>query len=93
MLDWQSLHGYRENADGDQFYKANPNEIMPGPKEMPSPLDRDYEYNASRIPPVLSTVFNATSTAARRRASNANWTFSVYYTNVKAAITVASIKS
>lgn len=59
MLDWQSLHGYREKADGDQFYKANPNEIMPGPKEMPSPLDRDYEYNASRIPPVLSTVFNA----------------------------------
>ena len=59
MIDWQSLHEYRKKTDGDQFYKANPNEIMPGPKEMPSLLNRDYEYNASRNPPILSTVFNA----------------------------------
>lgn len=32
---------------------------MPGPEEVPSPENRDYEYHGSRNPPVLSTVFNA----------------------------------
>ena len=41
-----------------KFYKANPNDIMPGPKEMPSGRDRDYLYNASRNPPILDAVFN-----------------------------------
>lgn len=46
-------------CDFIMFHKANPNEIMPGPEEVPSPENRDYEYHASRNPPVLSTVFNA----------------------------------
>lgn len=52
-------HQCNEKAEGDQFHKANPNEIMPGPREMPSPQNEDYQYNASRDPPILSAVFNA----------------------------------
>lgn len=56
----RSLDAHNKEAESDyQFYKSNPNEIMPGPQEMPSRRNRDYDYNASRSPPILSTVFNA----------------------------------
>ena len=46
-------------TEEDQIYKSNPNEIMPGPQEMPMPENRDYTYDISRNPPILSTVFKA----------------------------------
>ena len=54
-----SPHECKEIAKEDEFYKANPNEIMPGPQEMPTPQDGDYEYLGTRNPPILSDVFNA----------------------------------
>ena len=41
-----------------QFHKANPNEIVVGPKELPLETDTDYQYTTNRIPPVLESVFN-----------------------------------
>ena len=46
-------------TDQAKFYKANPNEIMPGPEELPPLSNQDYKYLASRNPPILRTVFNA----------------------------------
>ncbi len=36
-----------------QYYKANPNEILAGPEELPSAADKDYNFNATRNPPIL----------------------------------------
>lgn len=66
-VQYKKLHGFIRwvlsiwvfsTCESEMFHKANPNEIMPGPNEMPSSRDRDYNYNASRNPLILSTVFN-----------------------------------
>lgn len=56
---YHTLHKLNEAVTTNQFYKANPNEIMPGPEEMPPVADVDYRFAADRNPPVLSSVFNA----------------------------------
>ena len=42
-----------------QYYKTNPNEILAGPEELPSAADKDYNFNASRNPPIIDSVFHS----------------------------------
>lgn len=41
-----------------QYYKANPNEILAGPEELPAASDKDYHFNADRDPPILESLFH-----------------------------------
>lgn len=52
------LYRCKGKAEGDQFYKVNPNEIIVGPQETPRPQNQDYDFCADRSPPILNTVFN-----------------------------------
>ncbi|KAK3171634.1 hypothetical protein OEA41_003718 [Lepraria neglecta] len=67
MVQYKKLRGYMRwifsiwqfrTCEFVMFHKANPNEILQGPEELPPSTDSDYHYNSRRDPPILSTVFN-----------------------------------
>lgn len=41
----------------EQYHKANPNEILAGPEELPPIANTDYLFNPTRNPPILEKVF------------------------------------